>query len=223
VTVITPFLRHLNTGTLAIFLFVALASLTSIRGREVETKGSTPVEADKNEIAIADFSFSPKMFTVPPGATVTWINNGLQSHTIAAQDGSWTTGPITPSDQVSLKFDKPGTYTYIDKEHPWMYGQLLVVAANAAPNGVFTAQQVGRGKALYNQSCAGCHLEDGSGRIGSSLIDNQFNHPRANTDVGLFEVIWAGGSGAMQPFAGRIPADSMLKIIAYINSLPKKR
>ena len=29
VTVLTPFLKHLNTGTLAIFLFVALASLTS--------------------------------------------------------------------------------------------------------------------------------------------------------------------------------------------------
>src|SRR2546430_3624723 len=50
VTVLTPFLRHLNTGTLAIFLFVALASLTSIRGREVEPKGSIPVEAGKNDI-----------------------------------------------------------------------------------------------------------------------------------------------------------------------------
>ena len=63
VTVLTPFLRHLNTGTLAIFLFVALASLTNIRGREVEAKGSIP-EVGKNEIAIANFSFSPKMFTV---------------------------------------------------------------------------------------------------------------------------------------------------------------
>ena len=66
-TVLTPFLRHLNTGTLAILLFVALAALTSIRGREVETKGSIPIEVGKNEIAIADFSFSPKMFIVSAG------------------------------------------------------------------------------------------------------------------------------------------------------------
>jgi plastocyanin len=89
VTVLIPFLRHLNTGTLAIFLFVALASLTSIRGREVETKGSTPVEADKNEIAIADFNFSPKMFTVSPGATVTWINHDKVPHVISSADNQF--------------------------------------------------------------------------------------------------------------------------------------
>ena len=88
-TVLTPFLRHLNTGTLAIFLFVALASLTSIRGREVETKTSIPVKADKNEIAIADFSFTPKMFIVPAGATVTWINHDKVPHFISSADNQF--------------------------------------------------------------------------------------------------------------------------------------
>ncbi len=84
VTVLTPFLRHLNTGTLAIFLFVALAALTSIRGREVETKG-----VGKNEIAIADFSFSPKMFIVPAGATVTWANHDKAPHVISSADNQF--------------------------------------------------------------------------------------------------------------------------------------
>ena len=88
VTVLTPFLRHLNTGTLAIFLFVALASLTSIRNREVEAKGSIP-EADKNEISIADFSFSPKMFIVRAGATVTWINHDKVPHVISSADNQF--------------------------------------------------------------------------------------------------------------------------------------
>ena len=74
-TVLTPFLRHLNTGTLAISLFVALAFLISIRSREVETKGSIPVEGGKNEIAIANFSFPLKMSTVSAGASVTLINH----------------------------------------------------------------------------------------------------------------------------------------------------
>ena len=89
VTALTPFLRHLNTGTLAIFLFVALAFLTSIRGREVETKESIPVKADKNEIAIADFSFSPKTFAVPAGATVTWINHDKVPHVISSADNQF--------------------------------------------------------------------------------------------------------------------------------------
>ena len=45
-----------------------------------------------------------------------------------------------------------------------MYGQLLVVSADAAPIGIFTAQQATRGKALFNQSCASCHLEDLTGK-----------------------------------------------------------
>ena len=88
VTVLIPFLRHLNTGTLAIFLFVALASLTSIRGRELEAKGSIP-EAGKNEIAIANFSFSPKMFTVPAGGTLTWVNHDKVPHVISSADNQF--------------------------------------------------------------------------------------------------------------------------------------
>ena len=99
-TVLTPFLRHLNTGTLAILLFVALAALTSIPGREVETKGSIPIEVGKNEIAIADFSFSPKMFIVPAGATVTWINHDKVPHVISSADNQFeksTPAFLTPS------------------------------------------------------------------------------------------------------------------------------
>jgi len=88
-TVLTPFLRHLNTNTLAILLFVALAALTSIHGREVVTKGSIPIEVGKNEIAIADFSFSPKMFIVPAGATVTWINHDKVPHVISSADNQF--------------------------------------------------------------------------------------------------------------------------------------
>src|SRR6266481_8854783 len=99
VTVLTPFLRHLNTGTLAIFLFVALASLTSIHGREVEPKGSIPIEVGKNEIAIADFSFSPKMFIVPAGATVTWINHDKVPHVISSADNQFQKSPPLPPGQ----------------------------------------------------------------------------------------------------------------------------
>ena len=126
VTVLTPFLRHLNTGTLAIFLFVALASLTSIRGREVEAKGSIP-EAGKNEIAIADFSFSPKMFTVSPGATVTWINHDKVPHVISSADNQFQKSTLLqPGQSFSNTFATGGTYSYFCSIHPRMTGKISV-------------------------------------------------------------------------------------------------
>jgi plastocyanin len=59
-------------------------------------------------------------------AKVTFTNNGKETHTVAAQDGSWTTGPVTPGKSVTLTFKETGTFTYICNEHPWSYGQLIV-------------------------------------------------------------------------------------------------
>ncbi len=52
VTALTPFLRHLNTGTLAFVLFVALALLSTTRGMEPETRESAPARITKSEVII---------------------------------------------------------------------------------------------------------------------------------------------------------------------------
>ena len=52
VTALTPFLRHLNTGTLAFVLFIALALLNTIRGKEPETRESAPIETTSSEVII---------------------------------------------------------------------------------------------------------------------------------------------------------------------------
>ena len=45
---------------------------------------------------------------------------------------------------------------------------------------------------------------------------------RAGTDVGMFEVVYGGASGAMQSFARRgLTQDQMLRIMAYVRSLKK--
>jgi len=49
----SPILKHLNTGTLALAMFVALALLSPIRGKEPETKDSAPGKATKSE-AVTD-------------------------------------------------------------------------------------------------------------------------------------------------------------------------
>jgi cytochrome c-L len=81
---------------------------------------------------------------------------------------------------------------------------------------------IGEGKKLYQANCQACHLPDGSGRIGPSLIGDEWKHERAATDVGMFEILYGGASGAMQSFARRgMTQDEMLKVIAFVRSLKK--
>lgn len=84
------------------------------------------------------------------------------------------------------------------------------------------ADAIAAGKALYDEHCQACHRPDGSGGMGPSLIDDVYINARANTDVGVFEIIHSGSSGAMRSFAKRgMTQDEMLKIIAYVHTLRK--
>lgn len=84
------------------------------------------------------------------------------------------------------------------------------------------AEATAEGKALYEENCQTCHMPDGTGGMGPSLVDDVFLNERANTDVGKFEVIHSGAAGAMRPFSKRgITQDQILKLIAYIHSLKK--
>ena len=78
------------------------------------------------------------------------------------------------------------------------------------------------GKRVYGRLCASCHLPNLTGRMGPSLIDDESKYPRMTTDVGMFEIIYGGGAGAMQAFSKRgMSQDDMLQVIAYINSMKK--
>lgn len=75
------------------------------------------------------------------------------------------------------------------------------------------------GRSLWQQWCVSCHLADGSGRLGPSLVDDNDRYPRVATDVGMFEVIYGGGAGAMQAFGRRMDQDAILKLMAYLDTL----
>jgi cytochrome c-L len=83
------------------------------------------------------------------------------------------------------------------------------------------ADAVAQGKKLYSDFCESCHLPDGSGRMGPSLIEDYHVHDEIKTDVGLFEVVFGGAAGAMQPFSKRMTQDEILKVMAYLRTLMK--
>src|SRR6267143_2625439 len=66
VTVLSPFLRHLNTGTLAFVMFVAFALLSSIRGKESETRGPASAKATASRVILDKLVHSPQKPTSPP-------------------------------------------------------------------------------------------------------------------------------------------------------------
>ena len=83
------------------------------------------------------------------------------------------------------------------------------------------AEALMEGKDLYQSYCQACHLPDGSGRIGPSLIGDTHHYPRFATDKGMFEIIYGGATGAMQPFGKRLTQDQILHVMAYVRALKK--
>lgn len=173
---------------------------------------------------IDEYAFNPYRARIRAGTQVAWVNNGRETHTIQAQDGSWTTGRLIPGDMAYLTFDKPGRYTYVCKEHPWSYGQLIVTAPQAQ-DGLYTDSQAARGKAAYSQSCASCHGDDLSGRDPApALSGNAFMTRWGGRSVGdLFDK-----TRTTMPTdkPGALSEQAYLDLVAYVfqaNQLPAGR
>jgi plastocyanin len=124
---LSAFLRHLNTGTLAFALFVAFALLNTIHGKEPETKESAHARATKTEVVIGNFGFSPKTLTVPVGTTVAWINHDRVPHVVTSADDQFKKSPLLKADQrFSNTFAADETYSYFCSIHPRMTGKITV-------------------------------------------------------------------------------------------------
>jgi cytochrome c-L len=60
-------------------------------------------------------------------------------------------------------------------------------------------------------------MPDGSGRLGPSFLDNTHHCARFTTDKGMFEIVYGGATGAMQPFGNRLKKDQILQVMAYFD------
>ena len=82
-------------------------------------------------------------------------------------------------------------------------------------------QALAQGKDLYQTICQVCHMPNGSGRVGPSLIGDTHRYPRFMTDKGMFEIVYGGATGAMQAFGKRLTQDQILCVMAYVRALKK--
>lgn len=80
-------------------------------------------------------------------------------------------------------------------------------------------EQLERGRRLFNGTCAGyCHAAAGRG-LGSApdLLDCEWRH--GSSDEQILAVMRTGVPGtAMLGFAGRIPDDDLLRVLAWLRS-----
>jgi plastocyanin len=80
-------------------------------------------------ISISDVGFTPAELRVQVGRSVTWKNEGQQSHDVSAAGGQvvgWGSGPIGPGGTFQRLFVELGRYDYICSLHPVMRGRIVV-------------------------------------------------------------------------------------------------
>ena len=82
--------------------------------------------ASRRETWLDPHAVSPARVRVTPGTPITFSNTTTMPHTIAARDGSWTTGPIPPGESRTVTPAHGGAQEYRCSDHPWSIGQLLV-------------------------------------------------------------------------------------------------
>jgi plastocyanin len=149
------------------------------------------------------FYFEPDAITVVAGynSTVIWRNNDSTVHTVTAAlnspDARFNTfGPtsqpwnnIQSLSEVNFTFTTPGTYNYSCSYHPWMKGEVIVVAGNAS-SGATSATTSGAAAAIISSR----HLFlNGAIILANSLatrIGSGMAPWRVNLSSNLFEVFW---------------------------------
>ncbi len=87
---------------------------------------SQSAAAGQVAVTIKDFTFGPADIQARVGDTVTFTNNDSPPHTATLDDGSCTTGTISPGSADGLMFTAAGTYPFHCKIHTNMKGTITV-------------------------------------------------------------------------------------------------
>jgi plastocyanin len=87
--------------------------------------GATPT-GPVARAGMRNLAFVPGTIEIQAGTTVEWTNNDPLSHSVTADDGSFSSGLIGSGNKWRHTFATPGTYTYHCTPHPFMKGTVVV-------------------------------------------------------------------------------------------------
>ncbi len=104
----------------------SLAVVDSTLAMTSAARTSLENTANKAEVKIDNFSFTPKSLTVKAGSVVTWTNRDDIPHNVVSTEKKFSS-PVLDTDQAfSFKFQESGSYPYFCKIHPMMTGTIVV-------------------------------------------------------------------------------------------------
>ncbi len=89
---------------------------SSSNGYNTNTNSTSPTTSG-NAVLISGMQFGTASLAIKAGTTVIWTNNDNMTHTVTADDGSFTSGDLNYRDTYSHTFSGSGTYNYHCKYH----------------------------------------------------------------------------------------------------------
>lgn len=82
------------------------------------------------------------------------------------------------------------------------------------------AAAIAEGKQVFTTICVACHMADGSGMVGPSLVDPYWKY--GDSDAEKFESVAEGRPLGMPPWLAQLGTEKIWKALAYADSLPKR-
>jgi plastocyanin len=104
-------------------LLISMAAIALLLPLLVHAKPAKPAPVN---VSIRGMKYNPSSITIKAGDTVTWTNADQRDHSVAAADGSFSSGNIGPGATYSHVFTKPGKFEYACSLHPRMKGVVEV-------------------------------------------------------------------------------------------------
>ncbi len=121
--------------TLTMVLLLSLVGYFAAAAYALGT--AAPAEGAGPTVYISESSvswqFTPQTIKVVLGvnATVTWVSRSISYDTVTDRGGSFSSGPIAPGGTFSYTFTSPGDFAYYCQYHPWMTGEVVVLAGSS--------------------------------------------------------------------------------------------
>ena len=111
-------------------VLLGLALLASAHLSKATESGLVPAAAPTDgktvEVAISNFTFTPKDLTITPGTTVKWVNRDDIPHLVAEKALAFKSQALDTNDSFSFTFTKLGDVEYFCVLHPHMTGKITV-------------------------------------------------------------------------------------------------